>query len=133
MADLADGAVRHVAVGRWGFRVLLRVHRRREQPVLPDAVRGHDPVEPPKTPEEGYHLTEDLADHAIDWVRTQKSLVPDKPFFIYFAPGATHAPHHVPPEWTDKYRGKFARGWDAQREITFERQKELGVIPPTPS
>jgi arylsulfatase len=54
--------------------------------------------------------------------------MPDKPFFMYFAPGATHAPHHVPAEWADKYRGKFARGWDAQREITFARQKELGVI-----
>jgi arylsulfatase A-like enzyme len=89
---------------------------------------GFSPVEPEKTPEEGYHLTEDLADHAIDWVRTQKALMPDKPFFMYFAPGATHAPHHVPQEWADKYRGQFAHGWDRQREITFERQKELGVI-----
>jgi arylsulfatase A-like enzyme len=91
---------------------------------------GFSPVEPEKTPEEGYHLTEDLADHAIDWVRTQKALMPDKPFFMYFAPGATHAPHHVPQEWADKYRGQFAHGWDRQREITFERQKELGVIGP---
>jgi arylsulfatase A-like enzyme len=89
---------------------------------------GFSPVEPEKTPEEGYHLTEDLADHAIDWVRTQKALMPDKPFFMYFAPGATHAPHHVPQEWADKYKGRFAHGWDSQREITFERQKELGVI-----
>jgi arylsulfatase A-like enzyme len=94
----------------------------------PALYEGLNPVEPPKTPEQGYHLTEDLADHAIDWVRTQKALMPDKPFFMYFAPGATHAPHHVPAEWADKYRGKFARGWDAQREITFARQKELGVI-----
>jgi arylsulfatase A-like enzyme len=91
---------------------------------------GFSPVEPEKTPEEGYHLTEDLADHAIDWVRTQKALMPDKPFFMYFAPGATHAPHHVPQEWADKYKGQFAHGWDRQREITFERQKELGVIGP---
>jgi arylsulfatase A-like enzyme len=91
---------------------------------------GFSPVEPEKTPEEGYHLTEDLADHAIDWVRTQKALMPDKPFFMYFAPGATHAPHHVPLEWADKYKGQFAHGWDRQREITFERQKELGVIGP---
>jgi arylsulfatase A-like enzyme len=91
---------------------------------------GFTPVEPAKTPEEGYHLTEDLADQAIDWVRAQKALMPDKPFFMYFAPGATHAPHHVPPEWVDKYKGKFAHGWDAQREITFERQKALGVIAP---
>jgi arylsulfatase A-like enzyme len=94
----------------------------------PSLYEGTNPVEPPKTPEEGYHLTEDLADHAIDWVRTQKALMPDKPFFVYFAPGATHAPHHVPPEWADKYRGKFAGGWDAQREATFARQQELGVI-----
>ncbi|SEA91851.1 arylsulfatase [Leifsonia sp. 21MFCrub1.1] len=90
---------------------------------------GTTPVEPPATPEEGYHLTEDLADHASTWIRTQKALMPDKPFFVYFAPGATHAPHHVPKEWADKYAGKFAGGWDALREQTFARQKELGVIP----
>lgn len=87
------------------------------------------PVEPDKTPEEGYHFTEDMTDHAIDWVRQQKALMPDKPFFMYWAPGATHAPHHVAPEWSDKYKGKFDDGWDAQRERTFARQKELGVIP----
>jgi arylsulfatase len=90
---------------------------------------GTTPVEPDRTPEEGYHLTEDLADHAISWVRQQKALMPDKPFFVYFAPGATHAPHHVPSEWIDKYAGRFDDGWDAQRERTFARQKELGVIP----
>ena len=90
---------------------------------------GTTPVEPPATPEEGYHLTEDLADRAIGWVRTQKALMPEKPFFVYFAPGATHAPHHVPKEWADKYEGQFADGWDALREQTFARQKELGVIP----
>lgn len=95
----------------------------------PALYEGTTPVEPPATPEEGYHLTEDLADHAISWIRTQKALMPDKPFFVYFAPGATHAPHHVPPEWPEKYTGKFADGWDAQREKTFARQKELGVIP----
>ena len=96
------------------------------EPALYD---GTTPVEPPMTAEEGYHLTEDLADHAVSWIRTQKALMPDKPFFVYFAPGATHAPHHVPTEWADKYEGKFADGWDAQREKTFARQKELGVIP----
>jgi len=90
---------------------------------------GTTPVEPPATPEDGYHLTEDLADRAISWVRTQKALMPEKPFFVYFAPGATHAPHHVPKEWADKYEGQFADGWDALRERTFGRQKELGVIP----
>ena len=87
-------------------------------------------IEPDKTPEEGYHLTEDMTDHAIDWVRQQKALMPDKPFFVYFAPGATHAPHHVPKEWADKYKGKFDQGWDKVREESFARQKELGVIPP---
>jgi arylsulfatase A-like enzyme len=95
----------------------------------PALYNGTTPVEPPATAEEGYHLTEDLADHAISWVRTQKALLPDKPFFMYFAPGATHAPHHVPTEWADKYKGRFADGWDVQRERTFARQKELGVIP----
>ncbi|WP_336882489.1 arylsulfatase [Rhodococcus globerulus] len=90
---------------------------------------GVSPIEPDKTPEEGYHLTEDLADRAIDWVRTQKALAPEKPFFVYFAPGATHAPHHVPQEWADKYAGRFAGGWDAQREAIIARQKELGVVP----
>jgi arylsulfatase A-like enzyme len=96
------------------------------EPALYD---GTTPVEPPATAEEGYHLTEDLADRAVSWIRTQKALMPEKPFFVYFAPGATHAPHHVPKEWADKYKGKFADGWDAQRERTFLQQKELGVIP----
>jgi arylsulfatase len=90
---------------------------------------GTTPVEPPATPEEGYHLTEDLVDHATVWVRQQKALMPDRPFFVYLAPGATHAPHHVPPEWVEKYRGAFDDGWDVQREHTFARQKELGVVP----
>ncbi len=90
---------------------------------------GTTPVEPPATAEEGYHLTEDLTDHAVSWVRQQKALMPDKPFFVYFAPGATHAPHHVPKEWADKYAGQFDDGWDVQRERIFARQKELGTIP----
>jgi arylsulfatase A-like enzyme len=95
----------------------------------PALYEGTTPIEPEKTPEEGYHLTEDMADKAIQWVREQKSLMPDKPFFMYFAPGATHAPHHVTPEWSEKYKGQFDDGWDALRERTFARQKELGVIP----
>jgi arylsulfatase len=90
---------------------------------------GITPVEPNKTPEEGYHFTEDVTDHAITWVQRQKSLMPDKPFFMYFAPGATHAPHHVAPEWSDKYKGKFDAGWDVVREETLARQKELGIVP----
>jgi len=94
----------------------------------PALYEGTTPIEPYKTPAEGYHLTEDLADKAIAWARQQKALLPDKPFFMYFAPGATHAPHHVPKEWIEKYTGKFAHGWDKQREITFKKQKDLGVI-----
>ena len=95
----------------------------------PGLYEGTSPVEPPKTPEEGYTLTEDLADRAITWVRQQKALMPDKPFFMYWAPGATHAPHHVPKQWSDKYRGKFDDGWDVARERILARQKELGVVP----
>jgi arylsulfatase A-like enzyme len=95
----------------------------------PAIYEGTIPVEPEKTPEEGYHFMIDMTDRAIKWVRQQKALMPDKPFFMYFAPGATHAPHHVPKEWADKYAGKFDDGWDAERERIFARQKELGVIP----
>src|SRR6201747_3074371 len=95
----------------------------------PALYEGTSPVEPDKTPEQGYHLTEDLTDRAIAWVRQQKALMPDKPFFTYFSLRATHAPHHVPAEWSDKYKGHFDRGWDVLREETFERQKRLGVIP----
>jgi arylsulfatase A-like enzyme len=94
----------------------------------PALYSGTTPVEPEE--KDGYHLTEDLLDHACAWVRQQKALMPDKPFFVYLAPGATHAPHHVPREWIEKYRGRFDDGWDVQRERTFARQKELGVIPP---
>jgi arylsulfatase len=95
----------------------------------PGLYEGTTAVEPPESPEQGYTLTEDLADHAITWVRQQKALAPDKPFFMYFAPGAVHAPHHVPKEWSDKYRGEFGAGWDVLREQIFARQKSLGVIP----
>jgi arylsulfatase len=97
---------------------------------FPAIYEGTTPIEVEKTPEEGYHFTEDLTDKSIQWVRQQKSLMPDKPFFMYWAPGATHAPHHVRPEWSDKYKGKFDQGWDKLREETFARQKQMGVIPP---
>jgi arylsulfatase len=95
----------------------------------PAIYEGTTPIEPEKTPEQGYHFTQDMTDKAIKWVSQQKALMADKPFFIYFAPGATHAPHHVPPEWIDKYKGQFDQGWDVVREQTFARQKQLGVIP----
>ncbi|RJG05729.1 arylsulfatase [Noviherbaspirillum cavernae] len=95
----------------------------------PSLYEGTTPVEPEKSPEEGYHFMADMTDKAISWIGQQKALIPDKPFFVYFAPGATHAPHHVPKEWADKYKGKFDQGWDKVREETFQRQKKLGVIP----
>lgn len=95
----------------------------------PSLYEGTSPIEPRKTPEQGYHFTDDMTTRAINWIRQQKALVPDKPFFAYFAPGATHAPHHVPQEWADKYKGKFDQGWDKVREETLVRQKELGVVP----
>jgi len=96
----------------------------------PSLFEGTTPIEPKKTPQEGYNLVEDMTDKACAWIAQQKALAPDKPFFVYFAPGATHAPHHVPKEWADKYKGKFDQGWDKLREQTFARQKKLGVIPP---
>jgi len=83
----------------------------------------------PASTDPDYHLTEDLADRAIAWVRRVKSIAPDKPYFLYVAPGATHAPHQAPKEWIDKFKGQFDMGWDAYREQTLERQKALGVVP----
>jgi arylsulfatase len=84
-------------------------------------------VETPEDPD--YHFTTDMTNQAISWVSFQQALSPDKPFFMYFAPGATHAPHHVPKEWIEKYKGKFDQGWDKIRELTLERQKKLGIVP----
>jgi len=95
----------------------------------PSLYENTRPIEVDRTPEEGYHLMEDLADKAVQWIGQQKALAPDQPFFVYFAPGATHAPHHVPKEWADKYKGKFDGGWDKLREEIFARQKKLGVVP----
>jgi arylsulfatase len=84
-------------------------------------------IEVPK--DSNYHFMNDMTNHAIDWMRSVKALTPDKPFFIYFAPGATHAPHHVSKEWIEKYKGKFDQGWDKLREETLARQIKLGVVP----
>jgi arylsulfatase len=84
----------------------------------------------PKSTDPNYHLTEDLADKAIDWTRRVTSIAPDKPFFLYLAPGANHAPHHAPRAWIDKFKGQFDDGWDAYREATLARQIKLGVVPP---
>ena len=88
---------------------------------------GTTPVEPSDDPD--YHFTTDMTNQAIKWMRFQQSLTPDRPFFIYYAPGATHAPHHVPREWIEKYKGKFDAGWDRYREVTLARQIEMGVVP----
>ncbi len=95
-------------------------------PVLFD---GTTPIEPSRRPEDGFHLSEDLVDQAIEWVGTQHTLKPDIPFFVYLPFGATHAPYHVPKEYRDKYKGRFGHGWNRQREITLQRQKQLGVVP----
>ncbi len=94
----------------------------------PFLYHGMNPVEIPRDP--NYNFMTDMTDKAIGWMQFQKALTPDKPFFIYFAPGATHAPHHVPKEWIAKYKGKFDKGWDAMREETLARQIKLGVVPP---
>jgi arylsulfatase A-like enzyme len=95
----------------------------------PRLYRGTIPADPPKSAEQGYHLTSDLVDDAVHWLRRHEAIAPQKPFFLYFAPGATHWPHHVPKDYIAKYRGKFDQGWDRLREETFARQKQLGVIP----
>jgi arylsulfatase A-like enzyme len=95
----------------------------------PSLIEGTTPVHPDRTPEQGYHLSEDLACRARRWLGQQRSLAPDRPFFLYFAPGATHAPIHVPDSWLDRYRGEFDQGWDVLREQTFARQKQLGIVP----
>jgi arylsulfatase A-like enzyme len=94
----------------------------------PDLVYDNHPVEQPRSPEEGYHLTEDLTDKALEFIRDAKAVAPDKPFFLYYCPGACHAPHHAPKEWIDKYRGKFDMGYEAYRDLVFERQKRMGVV-----
>ena len=95
----------------------------------PNLVRNTTYVHPPKTPEEGYHLSEDIADDAIAWLRDHKALAPDQPFFMYWATGALHGPHHIMKEWADKYAGQFDDGWDAYRERSFEGAKAAGWVP----
>ena len=98
----------------------------------PTLYDGTTPVEPWGTAEEGYHFSEDITDKAIAWVRSLHTMTPDKPFFLYLAFGATHAPHHVPKEWIEKNEGRFDKGWDAAHEETLRKMKEKGVVPPRP-
>ncbi|MEZ5074981.1 MAG: arylsulfatase [Solirubrobacterales bacterium] len=95
----------------------------------PDLVYDNHPVDPPATPEEGYHLSKDLSDRAIEFIRDAKAIDPDKPFFMYFASQAGHAPHHAPSDWIEKYAGRFDEGYEAIRHETLRRQKELGLLP----
>jgi arylsulfatase A-like enzyme len=95
----------------------------------PRLFRDTVPVEPGSTPQEGYNLTTDIANDAIRWLHAHDGIAPDKPFFLYFAPGAVHTPLQVSKQWIDKYKGHFDQGWDKLREETFARQKQLGVIP----
>ncbi len=98
---------------------------------FPDLTHDNHSVTPPSTPDEGYHLNIDLADKAIQFVKDAHVHAPDKPFLLYYAPGAGHSPHHVEPEWIEKYRGRFDGGWDEYRQVVFERQRELGIVDDT--
>ena len=95
----------------------------------PDLVYDNHPVEPPRTPEEGYHLTDDLTDKALEFIKDAKAIAPEKPFFLYYAPGACHAPHHAPTDWIERFKGRFDMGYEAMREQTLARQKEMGLVP----
>ena len=95
----------------------------------PDLVHDNHPVEQPSTPEEGYHFSVDITDKALAFIRDAKAVAPEKPFLLYYCPGACHAPHHAPKEWADKYAGKFDMGYEAYREQVFQRQKDLGLLP----
>ncbi|MEP6952765.1 MAG: arylsulfatase [Solirubrobacteraceae bacterium] len=95
----------------------------------PDLVYDSHPVDPPRTPAEGYHLTEDLTDKALEFIRDAKVIAPEKPFFLYYAPGACHAPHHAPKEWIERFKGQFDMGYEAMREQTLARQKQMGIVP----
>ena len=95
----------------------------------PELVYDNHPVDQPASPEDGYHLTDDLTDKAIEFIGDAKTVAPDKPFFLYYSPGACHAPHHAPKEWIEKFAGKFDQGYEKIREETLDRQKVLGIVP----
>jgi arylsulfatase A-like enzyme len=95
----------------------------------PDLVSDNHPVTQPKLPEDGYHFTEEITDTAIKFIRDARQINPTKPFFVYYCPGTTHAPHHVPKEWIERYRGRFDMGYEEYRELVLARQKEMGIVP----
>ena len=121
-------AVRSLA-NRARLRSVLRHYRRRSFPVEPAVYDQTTPISP-HAGRPDYHLTEDLADRAIEWLERQRASTPDRPWFCYFSTPAVHAPHHAPAEWIDRFAGKFDEGWDALRDAIYERQLELEVIPP---
>ena len=124
---LGSGALRSWPLGR-GFERYYGFLGGDADQYYPDLVYDNHSVDPPRTPEEGYHLTVDLVDKATAFIADSKQVAPNKPFFMYFCPGAMHT-HHVPKEWADQYKGAFDDGWDAYREKVFARQKELGILP----
>ena len=118
---------------RWptgfGFDYFYGFNQGETHQYYPTLYRNTVPVPQPKQPEEGYHFTADMTDEAIAWISNTRAAAPNKPWFCYFSTGAVHAPHHAPPEWREKYRGKFDHGWDKQRELTHAKQLEMGIIP----
>lgn len=116
---------------RWplgmGFNYFYGFNAAQTDQFSPALVENLNPIRPPR--EDGYHLDRDLSDRAAHWIQLQKALRPDHPFFVYLAPGTLHEPHQAPPEWIERFRGAFDKGWDATREEVFARQKALGVIP----
>jgi arylsulfatase A-like enzyme len=115
-------------IGR-GFQRWYGFHGGETHQFVPSLFQDNHAVRPPARPEDGYHLSVDLADRAIRYLGELRSVERDQPFFLYFATGACHSPHHAPAEWIERYRGQFDRGWDAWREATFTRQRELGLLP----
>ena len=126
-----DGQPARSLAARSRVRAVLRLHGRRDRPV-PSRSRLRQPPgrAAARTPEEGYHLTEDLADKAILFLKDLRATAPDKPFFLWFTPGACHAPHQAPAEYIERYRGHFDQGWDRWRDDVFARQLESGLLPP---
>ncbi len=118
---------------RWptglGFDYFYGFNQGETHQYYPTLYRNTVPVPQPKSPEEGYHFTADITDEAIAWTRNVRAADPEKPWFCYFSTGAVHAPHHAPPEWQAKFKGKFDHGWDKQRELTHAKQLEMGIIP----
>jgi arylsulfatase len=113
----------------WGFEYFYGFNQGETPQYYPVLYRNTSPVAAPRTPEQGYHLTEDMADEAISWINGVNATSPGKPWFLYFSTAGVHAPHHSPKAYRDKYKGRFDAGWDAYREETLARQKKLGVVP----